>query len=846
MAFLYTVRYFYLITKLILKGQSPITAIRTQKKKKMKRSSMKLLLISLVSLFFVFGCSGPKPRGQSIIVDLPVKNIIAQMTLKEKAMLVVGTGMDLPPSLLAAFPEGENPFAKQIEKADPAYKTMVEKIRKFVPGSAGRTAEIARLGIPTMVVADGPAGLRINPNRKDNSATYYCTAFPIATLLASTWDTDLVEKVGRAMGNEALEYGADAILGPGMNIHRNPLCGRNFEYYSEDPLITGKMGAAMVKGIQSQGVGTYTKHYATNNQETNRNAVNTIVSERALREIYLEGFRITVQKARPWTVMSAYNKINGLYASESHDLLTKVLRDDWGFRGYVMTDWGGGIDEVTQMNAGNDLLMPGNPTQYETILTAVKEGKLNEQALDENVERILNIVLKTPRFNGYRYSDKPDLKAHAEVARRSATDGMVLLKNNHGALPLGEDIKTIAAFGKTSYEIITGGTGSGDVNEAYSVSLIDGLENAGYAVDSTLQEVYKNYLKQTKEKQPKVQITFLAPSPIPEMEIDNTIIKQVTQNSDAAIITIGRNSGEGGDRKAEAGDFYLTTTEKALIQNVSREFQSKGKKATVILNIGGVIEVASWRDFPDAILLAWQPGQETGNSIVDVISGKVNPSGKLASTFPISYDDVPSSKNFPGIELPATEADINEEEPVFAFMKRIPSRVVYEEDVYVGYRYYDTFNIPTAYEFGYGLSYTRFRYSNIRLSTEDFEKDLTVSVDIKNIGEFAGREAVQLYLSAPANKIDKPLKELKAFGKTDLLAPGQSQTLNFELNSRSLASFHTDESAWIAEAGTYIISIGASSKDIRQAASFRLVKECLVKPVSRALVPPMEINRMQP
>lgn len=811
----------------------------------MKKNSVKLFFVSLISVLCVCSCSDREPNSTSPNEDVTVKDIVAQMTLKEKTMLVVGTGRASPPSFSSNSSESEDPFSAQLEKADPAYRAMVERIRRFAPGAAGRTAEIARLGIPTMVLADGPAGLRINPTRKDDNATYYCTAFPIETLLASTWDTDLVEKVGQAMGNEVLEYGVDVILGPGMNIHRNPLCGRNFEYYSEDPLVSGKMGAAMVRGVQSQGVGTSIKHYAANNQETNRNSVDTIVSERALREIYLEGFRIAVQEAQPWTVMSSYNKVNGLYTSESHDLLTKVLKHDWDFQGFVMTDWGGGIDVVAQMNAGNDLVMPGNVTQYETIMTAVKEGKIDERVLDENVERILNIALKTQRFHGYHYSDKPDLKAHAEIARRSAADGMVLLKNNRNALPLGEDIKIIATFGKTSHEIITGGTGSGDVSEAYSVSLIEGLENGGYIIDGTLQEVYENYLKEAKEKQPKSPTPFRPPPPIPEMEVDDAIIKQLAQKSDVALITIGRNSGEGRDRKAEAGDFYLTDTEKALIQDVSREFQSKGKKAIVILNIGGVIEVPSWRDFPDAILLAWQPGQETGNSIVDVISGKVNPSGKLASTFPISYDDVPSSKNFPGVELPVAEADKTEEEPAFAFRRRIPSRVVYEEDVYVGYRYYDKLNIPTAYEFGYGLSYTQFRYSNIKLSTEDFEGLLTVSVDIKNIGEVPGREAVQLYLSAPSNKIEKPLKELKAFGKTDLLTPGQSQTLKFEINNRSLASFYTDESAWIAEAGSYNVSIGASLKDIRQTASFRLAKERLVKPVSRALAPPIKIKPLQ-
>ena len=541
------------------------------------------------------------------------------------------------------------------------------------------------------------------------------------------------------MGNEVLEYGVDAILGPGMNLHRNILCGRNFEYYSEDPLITGKMAAALVRGIQSEGVGTAIKHFAANNQETNRHSVDTIVSERALREIYLRGFSIAVEEGMPWTVMSSYNKINRQYTSESYGLLTKILRDDWDFDGFVMTDWLAGSDVVAQMKAGNDLIMPGNPSQSKEIIEAVRAGKLDEKVLDKNVKRILSVILKTPRFKGYQFSDKPDLEAHAEIARRAGAEGMVLLKNKNEALPIAKGIKTVAAFGITSYEIITGGKVSGKVNEAYSVSLIDGLKNSGYSIDESLQNLYSKYMQQTKAE-PSQSGNPLASAPrISEMKVTPGVAVDAAGKADIALITLGRNSGEGGDRKAEAGDFYLTDVEKTMIQTVSEKFRAKGKRTIVVFNVGGVIETASWRDFPDAILLAWQPGQETGNAVVDVLSGKVNPSGKLADTFPLSYKDVPSAKNFPGIELPITAEDAAKQETVPYFMRAIPSEVVYEEDIYVGYRYYNTFNIPVAYEFGFGLSYTHFQYDNMETSASRFTDPLILSVNVRNAGKTAGK-----------------------------------------------------------------------------------------------------------
>ncbi len=768
----------------------------------------------------------------------PVKAVIKAMTLEEKAKLVVGMGMKmpgLPPSggLTPGGPGGQN----QLPPAGVPQGTAIGQTQDIVPGAAGTTFAIPRLGISATVVADGPAGLRINPTRPGEKATYYCTAFPVATLLASSWDTELVYKVGQAMGNEVLEYGVDVILGPALNIHRNPLCGRNFEYFSEDPLISGKLAAAMVNGIESQGVGTSVKHFAANNAETNRNALNTIADERTLREIYLKGFEILVKESQPWTVMSSYNLINGTYAPENHDLLTKILRNDWGFKGYVMTDWFGGKDAAAMVKAGNDLLMPGTPAQSKAILEAVKAGKLDEKLLDRNVEKILTIILQTPRFKGYSFSGRPDLKAHAEISRQASTEGMVLLKNNRETLPFPKETKKIAVFGNTSYEIITGGTGSGDVNEAYSVALVEGLQNAGFTVNANLKNMYESYLKASREGKQK-GAWFMGETPIKEFSLPEDLISSMVKVTDAAIITIGRNSGEGYDRQAVEGDFLLSATEKEMILMVCKAYQAKGKKAVVILNTGGVLETASWKELPDAILLAWQGGQETGNSIADILCGKVNPSGKLASTFPVNYQDVSSAKNFPGKLIGAQEEPkSNDSNPFAGFMSPKPAEVTYAEGIYTGYRYYSTFKVPVSYPFGYGLSYTTFEYANLKLGATTFSKTLSVSIDIKNSGKVAGKEIVQLYLSAPSGKLDKPEAELKGFAKTRWLQPGESQTLSFVLNASDLASFDATLSAWKADAGKYYVKIGASVSDIRAEGSFTLASDKVVAKVSKALVP---------
>ncbi|HWK02046.1 MAG TPA: glycoside hydrolase family 3 C-terminal domain-containing protein [Puia sp.] len=792
---------------------------------------LKVALFVLTSLFYsTVEAQVERPLPQ--LGKSSLKQVIAAMTLQEKAKLVVGMGFKLPG--MPPPPKGEAPKPINIGGVTfPATDPDTYNIPEKVAGSAGRTHAIPRLGIPSITVSDGPAGLNLEFPRPHDQNTYYATAFPVATLLASSWDTALVKKAGAAFGNEIHEYGVDIILGPALNIHRNPLGGRNFEYYSEDPLVSGSMTAAMVKGIQSNGVGTSIKHFAANNQETNRMQVNTIVSERAMREIYLNGFEMAVKQSQPWTVMSSYNKINGTYTSERRDLLTGILKGEWCFKGFVMTDFLGGRDAVAQMNAGNDWLMPGYPDQSDAIVAAVKDGSLSIGQLDANVAGILNIILKSPTFKGYKYSGKPDLKSHAKVSRMAAAQGMVLLKNEDETLPLASG-KRLALFGNTSYNIIAGGTGSGNVNRAYTVSLLQGLSNAGYKVQEMLAKSYADYLADAKAKQPKGLPPFIALPPVPEMDISEALIDR---EADAAVITIGRNAGEFADRKVE-NDFTLTGVEKRLINSVSNAFHAKGKKVVVILNIGGVIEVASWRDKADGILLAWQPGQEAGNAIADVLSGKVNPSGKLTTTFPVDYNDVPSAKNFPGKDLPLPPG-----QTVNPLTGR-PAEVTYQEGIYVGYRYYDSFKINPAYEFGYGLSYTKFEIGDVEASSPVFKNGITVKVTVKNTGKVAGREVVQLYLSAPNQTLDKPEQELKGFAKTGLLAPGQSQLLVFKLNSADLASFYTSRSAWIADAGDYQVKIGTSSRDIAETVSFKLANEIVTEKTHKSLTPQVTIDEM--
>ena len=752
--------------------------------------------MAVAAAALVAGCATADKQAPKNTINQ--EEVMSKLTLEDKAHFVIGTGM-------AGFSGND---------------AVIGATRNLVPGAAGTTYPLDSLGIPAVVLADGPAGLRIDAKREGDSATYYCTHFPIGTLLASTWNTQLIEQVGQAIGEEVKEYGADVLLAPALNIMRNPLCGRNFEYYSEDPVVAGKTASAYITGVQKNDVGTSIKHFAANNQETNRMNNDAHISQRALREIYLKGFEIAIKESQPWTVMTSYNYINGVYTSESKDLVTTILRDEWGYQGTVMTDWFGGKDGAKQMWAGNDMLQPGKAEQFDSIVAGVKSGKLAEADLDRSVQRILNLIEKSPRFQGYKYNNKPDLQAHAAVTRQSAAEGMVLMKNG-GVLPFAKNIKNVALYGNTSYDFIAGGTGSGNVNHAYVVSLLDGLKNGGYTVSDELKNAYTTYAADCKAKEeaeieaaakkdPKnAMLLRFMPRPLPaEKQFSADELAKQASQADVAVITLGRISGEFMDRKA--ADFNLSDSERKLIEQVCDVYHKAGKQVVVLLNIGGVIETATWKELPDAILCAWQAGQEGGNSVVDVLSGKQSPSGKFTMTWPIKFTDAYSSKNFPIDQDPRIDM-MNQGQK--GNVKNV-DYTEYEEDIYVGYRYFDSFEVPVSYPFGYGLSYTTFDYSDAKITEKGdaFE----ISVTVKNTGKLEGKEVVELYISAPDNKAaNKPVKELKAYAKTKLLAPDETETVVMTVKAADLASFDEAASAWVVAAGEYQFLVGASSQDIK-------------------------------
>lgn len=746
-----------------------------------------------------------------------IDEVIGEMTLEEKVHMVIGCGMSM---------------------GDGA---------KF-PGTAGRTYDIPRLGIPSVYLADGPHRLAMSVKRDFDSRFYYATEFPSGTTVAATFDPNAAYQVGAALGEEVKDYGMDVLLAPGANLMRNALCGRNHEYYSEDPVVTGKMAAGYIKGVQSQGVGTCLKHFAVNNQETNRNNNDSRVAQRPLRELYLKGFEIAVKESQPWSIMTSYNKVNGKYTCEDIDLTENILRDEWGFKGVVMSDWNAGTDAVTSMKAGNDMLQPGQERQYKAILEAVQNGTLDEAILNRNVKRILELVVKCHTFENYKYANETDLKAHAIIDRTIGAEGIVLL-DNRSVLPLTANVKTIALYGTTSYDMVPAGMGFGSTGVGYyCVSLVEGMRNAGYTVDADLIKKYKKHLFDEQKRlypngKPPFSLTPLKRAE--EFVPTSDELSAQVKNNDVAIITLGRTSGEASDRRVE--EFYLKENESALIKQVAEAYHAAGKKVIVILNICSPVETASWKNMVDAVICAFQPGQEVGNCVADVLTGKVNPSGHLPMTFAIKYGDAPSDSNFPydyEFKMPSFamgsgmnfESKEKEEKPKEAV--RNVDFTDYEEGIYVGYRYFETFDKEVSYPFGHGLSYTTFSFEIV--SSDINGDNCEMKVAVKNTGNCAGKESVQVYVKAPADGLEKPAKELKAFAKTKLLQPGESEVVTLSWKLMDMASLNEKSSSWELPKGTYQWMVGASSADVRCTVIQKVSKAQKVK-VHNAMIPPYKI-----
>lgn len=745
----------------------------------------------LASLFLAVSLSA-QPR----LTRSNISAVVKAMTAEEKALLVVG------------------------------FNSACEGYTPGLPGTAGSTHPFPKYGIPSVVMMDGPVGVRLED--------HYTTCFPTGLLVAASWDKQTAFNIGRGIGEETLDMGADVILGPGMNLLRNPLNGRNFEYFSEDPVLSGSIAAAYINGVQETGAGTSAKHFAANSQETNRLDGDSRMDTRTLRELYTRGFEICLRESAPWTIMASYNLLNGIYTQESYDLLTGILRNDFGYKGLIVTDWTGKRNTPLQIHAGSDLLMGGAYNQTEHILSSLADGSLSMKDLDRAATKVLELVVKSATFQkGWKPSLKPDLEAHAALARVTAAEGMVLLKNKD-ALPLAPS-KT-ALFGVHSYDLIPGGNGAAFVNGPYVVQINEALKDAGFSIDPALENLYKYYASFTEADMAvnhKVNVHVGKPQK-EELEITRELIEESAKEADVAVITLGRTSGEARDRIL-GKDFLLQENEVNLLENVCEVFQAAGKKVVVVLNICGVVETASWNYLPDAILCAWLPGEEGGNAIADVLTGRVNPSGRLPMTFPLDYFDIAGAEDFPYnfVSDKANESVVHPERR--GLDPKNLSYTDYTEGIYVGYRHFLTRDLEVAYPFGYGLSYTSFAYS--APSVKQKGDQVMASVTVTNTGAVAGKEAVGIYVHAPLGSFaDKPERELRAFGKTRLLQPGESQVVEFSFPVKDLASFNATLSRWETAKGTYTVYFGADC--LHPAASLPLsIGKGRNYPVTRACEP---------
>lgn len=637
-----------------------------------------------------------------------------------------------------------------------AQLSIEEKAALVAGGTFWDTA--AAPGIPSIAVADGPHGVRRTPPSGENfglGESIPSTCFPPATGLASSWNRELVERVGQALGVESRAQGVAVLLGPGINIKRSPLCGRNFEYFSEDPLVSGELGASFVRGLQSKGVGASLKHFAANNQETNRMTVSAEVDERTLRELYLPAFETVVKREQPWTVMCSYNKVNGVYAAENHWLLTEVLREEWGFRGLVISDWGAVDDRLAALRAGTDLEMPGPVADSQAALVvAARASAVVEADLDASVDRVRALAKLGSRETGPAF----DEDEHHALAREAASESIVLLRNE-AVLPL-EEGKPIAVIGQFARSPRFQGAGSSQVNPTRVDPALDAITLR------TPVEFAQGYSLDKSGDAAALRAEAVA----------------LATTSDTVVLFVGLPDGdesEGWDRL----DLDLPPAQVSLITAVAEV----NPRTIVVLTNGGVVSLEPWSGSVAAILETWLLGQAGGAAIADVLFGSVNPSGRLAESIPLRLQDNPTFLNFPGE----------------------PDSVRYAEGVFVGYRYYESTEIPVRYPFGHGLSYTTFEYSNLHVSGDG----LRASVTVTNTGAVGGKEVVQLYVAPPTTSVRRPKRELRAFTKV-FLEPGASTRVEFALTDRAYSHWDTTTSDWTVPSGVYGVQIGRSSHDI--------------------------------
>ncbi|MDQ1654335.1 MAG: beta-glucosidase [Cryptosporangiaceae bacterium] len=657
--------------------------------------------------------------------------------------------------------------------------TLEEKAALCLGSDFWRTAPVERLGIPAIMVADGPHGMRTQPGQGDHvaaSGSLPATCFPTASALGSSWDPGLVQRIGAALGREARSQGVSVVLGPGINIKRSPLCGRNFEYFSEDPLVSGVLGAAMISGVQSEGAGTSLKHFAANNQETDRLRISADADERTLREIYLAGFERAVQ-ARPWTVMCSYNRINGVYASQHHWLLTTVLREEWGFDGLVVSDWGAVDDRVPALAAGLDLEMPPNLGISDAeIVAAVRDGRLDESVLDTAVARVLQLV---DRAQTAPAAADPDLGAHHALARAAAAECAVLLKNDDGLLPLDPAASgTVAVIGEFARTPRYQGAGSSQVNPTRVDVPLDELRSAG------------------------LDVGFAAGYGLGDTARDASLADEAVSLARRARVVVAflglpaADESEGFDRT----HLNLPASQSALVARLAEA----NPNVVVVLANGSAVRLSGWEQHAKAILECWLSGQAAGGAIADLLVGAASPSGRLAETIPLRIEDTPSYLNFPG------EA----------------GHVRYGEGVFVGYRGYDAQDRQVSYPFGHGLSYTTFEYADLATTVTGRHSDgdlaVTVRCRITNTGARPGKEVAQLYVGDPESAVARPVRELKGFAKVALDA-GESTVAEFVLTARDFSYWSTRAGGWVLEGGDFELAIGASSRDLRLRSTVEVV-----------------------